>query len=269
MLAPYIAEQFSCAGDLILTSRNDPHYPCDLTKPQEVSALIDEVFPGVVLHLAAMTNVDYCEEHPEEAIAANATTTRNLVTALAGSEAYFVYISTDQIYPDGEGPFCEEGSGPVNHYGKSKLAGELEAKKYMNSLIVRTNIIGPSRTSGRDSLSDFFIKAFSEKKQISLFKDVLFSPLHMATLAQVLLQCYEQDLRGTYNLGSHEGMSKKDFALKLAEQKGLDASQVTITDSTNIPGRAPRPRDLRLNVACFESMSGIKLPSLQEEIEKL
>ncbi|MFC7050482.1 SDR family oxidoreductase [Emcibacter nanhaiensis] len=269
LLAPYIVEAFSGSGDVMTTSRKDAEYPCDLTDKAEVLELVEKINPDVIVHLAAMTNVDYCEEHPDEAHAANVTATAHLVEAVSGSDCYLIYVSTDQVYPDGPGLFSEGQVDPVNQYGASKYQGEEAARRHPNSLIARINIVGPSRTPGRSSLSDFFTNSFAEGKHISLFQDVLFSPLHMETLAQLLLQCYRKKLTGTYNIGSHDGMSKKDFALKLAEYKGLDASNVTIVNSSDMAGRAVRPRDLRLNVAFFEQKSGIKLPSLQEEIEKL
>ncbi len=269
MLAPYIREVFEQVGEVILTSRSNRNHPCDLTSKDQVNSLIQEIRPSVVVHLAALTDVDYCEKHPGEAREVNFVSTSNLVAALEGSGSYLIYISTDQVYPDGSGPFREDQVAPVNVYGATKLQGEQAVRDYPDSLIARINIVGPSRTEGRSSLSDFFIQSFSGKRHIRLFQDVLFSPLHMKTLAQVLLQCYSQKLTGTFNIGSHDGMSKKDFALKLAEYKGLDASNVTIADSSDLPGRAARPRDLRMDVAWFEGKSGIKLPGLQEEIEKI
>jgi dTDP-4-dehydrorhamnose reductase len=102
-----------------------------------------------------------------------------------------------------------------------------------------------------------------------LFVDVLFSPLHMRTLAQTIIAAVDQGLRGTYNLGCREGASKRDFAHLIARHLGLSPASLTDGRSTEIAGRTIRPRDLRLDVSRLEAALGRRMPTLSEEVARL
>ncbi|MCB1652275.1 MAG: SDR family oxidoreductase [Alphaproteobacteria bacterium] len=268
LLGPYIREAFEGDWKIIIASRHSTDHACDFTDAAAVCSLIEQVKPDVVFHLIALTNVDECEENPDHAHSLNALTVRNVVQTL-NPATHLVYISTDQVYPDTPGPHQEDHEAPVNVYGATKLDGEKEALSHRDSLVLRVNLFGPARTENRMSLSDFFIKSFEKQTPVTMFDDVFFSPLHMGTLAQIARKCVDHRLCGVYNLGSRAGLSKADFALKLAQHLNLDASTAQIGQSSAVTGRAHRTKDLRMDVSRIEKALGIKLPTLQEEIEKL
>jgi dTDP-4-dehydrorhamnose reductase len=215
-----------------------------------------------------MTDVDRCEREPAAATAANRDTAANLAAALSSSGRLIV-ISTDQVYPDSAGPHREEATGPVNVYGQSKLAGEQAGLAHPRALVLRTNFFGPSRTEGRQSLSDFVISSLGQKKPVTFFADVLFSPVHMATLADLVVTVADGDLAGVFNAGCRNGKSKAEFALAIACRFGLPTGSATIGNSNSLPARAPRPSDLRLDVARLEQALGRPMPTLEDEVAKL
>jgi len=268
LLGPYLIEAAARVGEVVGVSRHGD-FACDLEQGQSVRRTVGEIGPDIVIHAAALTDVDRCEREPEAADRANRAMVANLVDALPGN-CRLVHISTDQVYPDGSGPYCEGTEKPVNIYGHSKLAGELAALGHPDTLVLRTNLFGPSRTPGRQSLSDFVAESLVAGRITTLFGDVLFSPLHMATLAKVTIEAaLVGGLRGIYNLGSRDGMSKRDFGLAVAAHLGLSTATVRDGRSTDVPARAPRPLDLRLDVRRIEAALGRRMSTLQEEIEKL
>lgn len=268
LLGPYMLKAFEDTWDVVVSSRNSNTYPCDFTDPAAVDALVKQVQPNAVIHLIALTNVDECENNPEQAQTINADTVKTLVQALP-PETHLTYISTDQVYSNTDGPHTEGTENPVNVYGSSKLNGEEEALKHSEALTLRVNLFGPSQTQGRQSLDDFFIKSFKNGDAITMFEDVYFSPLHMSTLSQIVSKAVDARLSGAYNLGTRDGMSKADFALKLAKHLGLDPSAAQIGKSAHITGRALRPKDLRMDVGKIEQALGIQMPTLEQEIQKL
>lgn len=268
LLGPFLKAEAATRGTATGVSRGGVDHACDLADGAAVRDLLDDLRPAVVIHAAAATNVDECERNPDAANRANRIVTANLVTAL-GPESRLVYISTDQVYPDTPGPHREGDEAPVNVYGTTKLAGEIEALRHPRALVVRTNLFGPSRTPGRASLSDFVIDNLRAQRPVTFFRDVLFSPLHMKTLAELTFSLVEGGLVGVYNLGSRDGMSKRDFGFALAARFGLPTDTVTEGKSTNRPGHAPRPLDLRLDVRRIEAALGRRMPTLEEEIAKL
>ncbi len=259
-LGPYLAAEATALGAVITSARSGGDVECDLTDGAAVASLLDRAAPSLVLHAAAMTDVDACEVRPDEADAANRQAVEHLVRHLPAG-ARLIVISTDQVYPDTAGPHLEDETGPVNIYGKTKLAGEQAALEHPGALVLRTNFFGPPA-----SLSDFFLDAFAAGRPVPLFEDVAFSPLHAATLARLALAAVRAGAEGVYNLGSRDGMTKAEFARALAAHAGLSTATARVARSTLQPGRAPRPRDLRMDVARFEARLSLTLPTLAEEI---
>lgn len=268
LLGPYVCAAASAFGAVSGLARNGGDIKVDLTHRDALTAALKDLAPKLAIHAAAWTDVDGCERQPDIARQFHVTATRNLVDALP-DDCQLVYISTDQVYPDTRGPHREGGEGPVNAYGQSKLEGEAEALRHARTLVLRTNVFGPSRTEGRASLSDIVQNALAQGAPMTLFKDLLFSPLHLASLSALIFELVEKGATGVLNLGSRDGLSKCDFALAVANHLSLATDSVTIGRSDAIAGRAPRAHDLRLNVTSAESVLGRPLPTLVEEVARL
>lgn len=253
---------------VIATARGGGDIRADLRSRGETMRLIEAASPDVVIHAAALTDVDQCEALPQLAFESNAFATQNLVANLPVG-CYLVYLSTDQVYPDTDGPHREGSEAPVNGYGRTKLAGEWAARLHGHSCVLRTNFFGPSEHPDRTSISDFMVRAFSEGSPVTLFRDILFSPLHMATLCELLQRVLQVRLTGVFNAGSRDGMSKANFGLRIATLLTAKMDNVVIGESTLLAGRSPRPRDLRMDVGRLESALDIVMPSLDHEINRL
>lgn len=268
LLTPFLCDEAAARGKVVTLSRTSGDRRVDLADRAAVERVLAETDPGLVLNAAAMTDVDACERDPVAADRNNRLTVQNLAEALPADQR-LVQISTDQVYPDRPGPHREGSEDPVNVYGSSKLAGERAVLLHPGALVVRTNMFGPSRTPGRRSLSDFVIDGLASGRALTLFEDVLFSPLHLATLARLVFRLLEVDATGVVNLGSREGASKAAFALAIARHRALPTASATLGRSTALPDRAPRSRDLRLDVGRAEAMLGFTMPTLAQEIAKL
>lgn len=268
LLAGYLVEACRQSGAVTTTARSGGGRRCDLRDQNAVRSLIAEVSPDVVVHAAALTDIDYCERAPQEAFATNRDAAANIAAELPRG-ARLVFVSTDQVYPDTVGPHSESDVGPVNVYGQSKLAGERASLDHPNALVLRTNFFGPSRRPGRSSLSDFVIDSLAAGKSITLFDDILFSPLHMTTLAALTAELVDRGIAGVFNAGCRSGASKAKFALAIAKHKGLQTQTARVGTSDAIGGRAPRPKDMRLTLDRLEAALGRPMPTLAEEIRKL
>ena len=147
--------------------------------------------------------------------------------------------------------------------------GETAALARSNSLVLRVNFFGPSRTPGRDSLSDWLIAGLRARKPITLFTDSLFSPLHLETLAQAAVDAASHGLAGVFNLGCRNGTSKCDFSLAVAAHLGLPTDAAQPGESATIAGRAHRTKDLRMDVTRIEQALQRPMPTLQQEVARL
>jgi dTDP-4-dehydrorhamnose reductase len=266
LLGPWLCEAVvnAALGPIVAPSSHE----CDLGDPDAVRSLCEQTRPTIVLHAAALTDVDRCEREPVLAARVNTAACAHLAASLP-SQAQLVMVSTDQVYPDFPGPHGPTGPAPVNVYGRTKLAGEAAVRRHPRGLVLRTNLFGPSRTVGRRSLSDWIVEELSAQRGIVGFTDVLFSPLHLATLSRLTVAAARAGLVGTLNLGSHEGLSKYAFARSVAARLRLDPDLVRPGLSHQRPGAAPRPHDLRLDVTAAEQQLGEHLPDLRSEIDLL
>ena len=262
-LTPYLK---ACGHDVICHARgNEGDVCCDLTDFQAVNVMLSTVRPDVIVNLAALTNVDECERDPQKAYLQNVHIVENLARWIQdNNQSHLVQISTDQIY-DGTGPYREQCITLSNYYGFSKYAGELAAA-CVPSTILRTNFFGQSECNRRSSLSDWIITSLRKGEKIKVFDDVCFSPLSLTTLVNLLERVVVRRQRGTYNLGSKEGMSKADFAFVLADALDLPTGSMQRDTSENFNFNAYRPKDMRMDSTYFEKVFNVCLPTLREEI---
>ena len=268
LLGPHLESASRSLGPTCVSGRSGGTYPCDLSNPGAARALIATTSPDYVFHCAALTDVDECEREPEKAKLVNSDAVRNLADALP-DEALLIYFSTDQVYPDEEGPHGEADTGPVNVYGRTKFDGELAVLGREKGLVLRVNFFGPSLTAGRKSLSDWLIDNLAARNPISLFTDSLFSPLYIETLAQLAAEAAALGLKGAFNLGCRDGASKCDFALAVASHLGLSTEEARQEPSSTVANRAQRTKDLRMDVGCIEQALGRPMPTLLEEVARL
>lgn len=239
----------------------------NLSDYTQTTYYLDSLKPDAIINLAGLTNVDQCEEYPNEAFSGNVKIVENIVEWIKKQDKKIklIHISTDQVY-DGDGLHTEANTTLKNYYAFSKYAGELAAVA-INSTILRTNFFGRSSTERRDSFTDWLYNSLVNEKEIHVFDDVFFSPLSMSFLCEMISLAIEKDITGIYNLGSKNGLSKADFAYEFAKALGLNYGNMTRTGVNNVSFvKTYRPKNMRLDVSKFEKAVGITLPNLNQQI---
>jgi dTDP-4-dehydrorhamnose reductase len=269
LLGSTLAPVFAAAGHQVLRHGNtqSADIRCNLCNRERTIEMISAAKPDVIVNLVALTDVDYCEKHPDAAYRANVLSAQNLCHAIefARSSAYLVHLSTDMVY-DGIGPHPEDRVTIRNTYALSKLAGEFAASQVSNT-VLRTNFVGRSRVAGRASLSDWLVESLRDRVAIKVFDDVLFNPLSISTLCSMLVRVVNDRPHGLFNLGAQEGFSKAQMAFELANFLGLSTRCVTRASIDNMGSlRARRPKDMRMDCGNFENTLCVTLPTLTEEI---
>jgi dTDP-4-dehydrorhamnose reductase len=239
----------------------------DLADKRKSFEMLAQIQPAVIINLTSLTNVDLCQDMPNMAYLSNTRTAENIADWMSETEAscHLIQISTDHVY-DGSVLHFEDDVTLTNTYAFSKYAGELAAMRVPSS-ILRTNFIGRSKISHRDSLSDWVYTSLTNAKQIQVLDDVYFSPLSMNTLVEMIHLVVERKPVGIFNLGSHNGMSKADFSFFFAECLKLPThtmSRIETQQATFI--KTYRPKDMRMDCSKFENTLGVKLPQFSEEI---
>ncbi len=251
------------------TGRSNVHN-VDFSDAGLVPEFLDTIKPDVIINLAGLTDVDFCEASPNMSYRANVRVVENIVHWVKSrdSKCHLIHISTDHVY-DGNGNHTEEDVTITNYYAFSKFAGELAAL-LIPSTIFRTNFFGKSFCSRRRSLSDWLYTSLKNGESIQVFDDVLFNPLSMDTLCEFLLMAIEKKTAGLFNLGSRDGFSKADFAFYFSRILKFDSHKMkrTTTDKVNFL-KIYRPKRMLMDCSKFEKEFNIVLPKLEDEITKV
>jgi dTDP-4-dehydrorhamnose reductase len=133
-------------------------------------------------------------------------------------------------------------------------------------LIVRTAFYSLG-TPGKHSLAAWVAEGLKKGDTLNMFTDVFFSPIPASTLAQVILEMDRKELGGLYHIGGRERCSKYAFGQALARALGLDTTLIQPSMLADVNLKAPRPRDVSLNVD--KTLGVLALPDLAEGISQM
>ena len=270
LLGRHLAPKLKEHGHGIITHARtvDADFSANLADYNKTFELLTRIQPTVIINLVGLTSVEHCQEQPNEAYLANTRVVENLVIWIlcTGTDCHLVQISTDHLY-DETGPHAEDIVTLTNNYAFSKYSGELAAARVSNT-ILRTNFIGRSKVSKRESHTDWLYTSLANGKYIQVLDDVSFSPLSLTTLAEMIHLVLGQRLVGTFNLGSRNGMTKSEFDFAFADSLGLPTETMSRINSNQATFlKAYRPKDMRMDCTKFEKAFHLALPYLRDEIK--
>jgi dTDP-4-dehydrorhamnose reductase len=243
----------------------------NLTLYKNSLSILKKIKPEIIINCTGVTNIDQCEKDKKLAISVHKNLLNNIFKAekKLKLKTFTIHFSTDHIYDNKDGRLNNEKQKPVlyNFYSKSKIISENICLK-KNSLILRTNFFGNFLTN-KKSFDQWIMSIVKKKKTLNLANDVFFSPLSISSISHIIYQILNKKkfLKGVFNLGSKNGMSKFLFAknfLKFNNIKVFKYKKCKIKDLTE----AKRPKNMMLDVSKFEKNFNIKLPTLISEIKK-
>jgi len=230
----------------------------DLANEKEVNKLVSSINPAVITHTAALTGVDYCETHKEEAWKINVNGTKNIAEIAEEINAKLIYISTDYVFDGEKGMYKEnDQTHPVDYYGETKLKGEKVVKEICDDYL----IVRPSVLYGRNPVKLNFvtwvIKELKEGNKINIVKDQFNTPTLADDLAELILELIKKEKWGIFHISGSERISRFDFALKLAEVFDLNKDLIKPITTEQLNWIAKRPMDSSLDVS---KISRIRTP---------
>jgi dTDP-4-dehydrorhamnose reductase len=244
----------------------------NISNESDVEKAFEFSKPDIVVHAAALTNVDVCELKKDLAWSTNVIGTKNLVKLSKKYGAFFVYISTDYVFKGDRGMYCEDDMPePVNYYGITKLKGEEEVKSMLEEYcIARTSVLyGSVPATGKTNFVLWIIERLRRGEQVNVVMDQYNSPTHNTNLAEMLLEVIEKRIVGTYHLAGATRISRYDFSKLIAETFNLESSLVLPTTSDKISWTAQRPKDSSLNVEKASRSLNNKPLNIHESLKRL
>ena len=240
----------------------------DLSLPGEAEWVLEHSLPEVIIHTAAMAIVDDCEKDPTRALSVNADLPGRLARMTGEMGARFIHISTDAVFDGKKGGYREEDiPNPLSTYARTKLAGEIAVMaENPESLIARVNFYGWS-LRGTRSLAEFFFNNLSAGKAVNGFRDVMFCPLLVNDLVELLIKMNEKGLTGLYHTVSSEKTSKYEFGLALAKKFGFDPGLINSVSVNEAGLVAARSLNLDLVTAKLTKDLGSPTPGIQSGLD--
>lgn len=277
MLGSYVATQAAAAGwDVTATyGSNAVELPgarmvhLDLSDPWD---LVGSLCPDAIIHTAAQAKPDVCEEHKRLAYDTNVVGTDNMLRAAESVHAHSVHVSTDLVFSGEHSPYSEgDRLSPPNYYGLTKAAAEAAVMASgTGTAIVRTSIIyGPRMFPNLNSFTDKIIESLRAGKPMSAFTDQRRCPIPAWNLADVLIEIAERRLTGIFHAVCPESSTRYEFALKVAEEFGLDASLIRPATMDKVPSAAYRPSTLILDTTSTQTHLSTRLLGFEEGIDIL
>lgn len=243
---------------------------CDLTDTDSALMLIRSCRPSSIIHCAALTNLDECESEPGLANRLNVDASRTVALAAREIGSKLVYISTDSVFDGERGNYNEEDRPrPINHYAKSKLAGEIAVTETLDTaMVIRTNFYGWN-AKDKQSLAEWIIGRLESRKDVPGFADVIFNPLLVNHLARIILDMLNQRLKGLYHVGGTDTCSKYEFARDLATAFELDPSEIHPVSIDDSDLTTPRPKNTSLDNSKVIADLGRTLPGFKAGFKRL
>jgi len=242
----------------------------NLESVEQLSQTMSIIKPDVVIHAAGLTSIERCELEPDLARHVNTELAENVAKVCARLELPLVYISTDHLFAGADTLVLEnQPVAPVNIYGRSKAEAENRVRNICpQALMIRTNFFGWG-TSYRQSFSDIVINGLLAGKELTLFQDVLYTPILAETLALAVHDLVEHKESGVFNIVGDERVSKYDFGMRLAEQFGLNHSLIKPGLIIQRPSLVKRPLDMSLSNQKIVSILNRKLGGVVQHIARL
>jgi dTDP-4-dehydrorhamnose reductase len=238
--------------------------PLDFTDPAATERLVGETRPDWVLCPAALSHVDYCEEHPGEAFAANLHGPLAAAKAAARAGAGFVYYSSDYVFDGVDGPYAEDARPrPLGVYGQSKWEGEQAVLGALaRALVVRTSVVyGPERQE-KNSVYQL-IRACRSGKGFRPAVDQRASPSYNPDVAAATVECCERELSGTWHLAGADVLDRMAYALLVCRAFDLDASTLTPATTAQLGQKAARPLNGGLRIGKAQAQLGTPLRGVE------
>lgn len=211
----------------------------DITDLLSVQRVLTALRPQVIVNCAAYTDVDGCENDAEKAMQVNGEGVAFLAMISAEIKAKLVQISTDYLFDGKKGsPYQEDDlPKPLNIYGESKLAGELNVDVNPDNLVVRTQWL--YGLHGKNFV-ETMLRLGQEQKELTVVDDQIGCPTWTMDLARAVISLIDHNCTGVYHCTNSGFVSWNSFASKIFELANMDVKVLPMTtQQLNRPAKRP------------------------------
>ena len=241
----------------------------DIGDLEALPAALQALEPEVIIHCAAIANVEVAEKQPEPSQRINAEAPCVIASVAKQLDAKMIHISTDAVFDGSKGNYKEDDAvNPLNAYAKTKLAGECAVMQANPDAAIARVVFYGWTLEGNRSLAEFFYNNLVAGQSVNGFTDAYFNPMYVRDLAETLLEIAEANLKGIWHTFGNDTLSKYDFGVALARKFGLDESHIKPVSASQ--GRSVvRSLNLSTNSDKLTRALGHPLPGLAQGLNRL
>ena len=234
---------------LHLPNLNYEYHSLDITQNEEIEAVLTKFSPNIIIHTAAITNVDECETNKEGCWAQNVVATENIAQFCAKKGIFLLHLSTDFIFDGKSGPYSENDTpNPISYYGESKLAAEKVLESTFKDIntnlyaIARTVLVyGIAQDMSRSNIILWVKKSLEDRKNIKVVDDQWRTPTLAEDLAEGCFLIVSKKKAGIFNIAGKNLLTPYHMAMATADFFDLPSSYITRADSSTFSQPAKRP----------------------------
>ena len=247
--------------------RDIKHIQADITDTENLGRIVQSEKPNVIVHTAAIASVEECEYNPQLAQVTNTDATAALSELAEGVGAYFVFISTDAFYQGVGNDSCSEDADvtPNSVYSRNKLDGERIVAQNLQAISLRTNFYGFNLLN-KLSLGEWVLDGLEKNKTLTMFTDVLYSPILVNDLAGIIIQCFNNRIAGIYNAGATDSTTKYEFGKNVKEVFGITSGKISKGSVVNMNFAAWRSTNMSMDSSKLADELKIRPPTVAEGI---
>ena len=244
----------------------------DITDENAVEKLIKNNGPEIIIHAAAMTQVDECEKNPEQTSDVNVRGTANIILYAEKYSSFIIYISTDFVFDGEAGNYKEDDDlKPVNWYGFTKVQAEsLIETCDMPWAIVRTCLVYGNALSGtRSNIITWVKNNVENNKNIKVVDDQIRTPTYVEDLAKGILLIAEKKATGIFHISGEDILTPYEMAIKTATFFNLDKNLIEKVNASIFTQPAKRPPRTGFNINKAKTTLGFQPISFEEALAKM
>jgi dTDP-4-dehydrorhamnose reductase len=243
----------------------------DLADQSALMASLEQIQPDIVIHSAAISNLDTCEANPDFAHHVNVDATSYLAEYAARNAVRLIFISSDMVFNGEKGMYSEdEPVSALAVYGKTKiLAEELIRKKCSNYAILRSALIYGKPAINGTSFSEWIRKRLEKEEKVTLYIDQYRTPILAENLAEAILELAEHDFVGTLHLAGPNRVDRLTFGRQLCQAGNYDENLLQSATIKEGCFAAPRPVDVSLCIKKAQSILATRFLSTEEGLERM
>lgn len=241
----------------------------DISDSEILKKELDSFYPDVIVHLAALSNVEKCETERELSDKQNILPIEILVNWASKNNKKIIFMSSDYVYDGENGNFDETSiENPIQYYGLAKLRGEKMVSTLNDYVILRPTVIYGWDENGMNFLMQMYRNQL-DKKEMKVPIDQISNPTYVLDLCRLVKVILEKDVKGKFISTGGESYSRYDFALKICKIFGWDSKLLLPVETKFLGQVARRPLNNSVSNRLITNKLNFKFGSLEENLEEL